>query len=73
MRVPFLRPPPLTLAERVLGRRRARLLRRRLAFAAMGVGFTLLRPRPRRWTGGMLTVACFAACVGIGFAVLPFR
>ena len=73
MRPPFLRPPPLTLAERVLGRRRARLLRRRLAFAAMGVGFTLLRPRPRRWTGGMIAVACLVVCVGVGFAVLPSR
>jgi hypothetical protein len=33
------------LLEQVLGRRRARLLRRRLGLLALGAGVTLLRPR----------------------------
>ena len=68
MRVPFLRPPPPTLVERLFGRRRARSVRRRLAFAAMGLGFTLLRPRPRRWA-----VASLAVVVGVTLVLVPVR
>ena len=39
------RPPDLL--EQLLGRRRARLLRRRLGLLALGAGVTLLRPRTR--------------------------
>jgi hypothetical protein len=35
----------LTTLERLLGRRRARRLRRRLGMAALGAGALLLRPR----------------------------
>jgi hypothetical protein len=44
LRVPRRQP---TLAERVLGRQRARRLRRRVAFLALGTGVVLLRPRRR--------------------------
>ena len=37
------RPP--TMVERLLGRRRARRLRRRIGLAAVGTGIMLLRPK----------------------------
>jgi drug/metabolite transporter (DMT)-like permease len=43
-------------------------MRRRLAFAAMGLGFTLLRPRPRRWA-----VASIALVVGVALVLVPIR
>jgi hypothetical protein len=48
MRLPIRRPPP-TVIERLLGRRRARLLRRRCGLAFMGMGFMLVRPRASIW------------------------
>ena len=47
VRLPGRRRPP-TLAERVLGRRRARTLRRRLALVAFGAGVALARPTLKR-------------------------
>jgi hypothetical protein len=47
MRLRLLRPPPPTTLERLIGRRRARVVRRRVGFLALGVGVTLLRPKPR--------------------------
>jgi len=41
------RRPPTTL-ERLLGRERARRLRRQLAHAAFGTGFVLYKPTLRR-------------------------
>jgi hypothetical protein len=40
----LLRRQP-TLPERVLGRRRVRLLRRRFGFVALGIGASLIKPR----------------------------
>ena len=45
MRVSLRRPP--TLLEQLLGRRRAKLLRRRIGLLAMGAGVSLLKPRSR--------------------------
>jgi hypothetical protein len=43
--LPTRRPPGLL--EQLLGRRRARIVRRRLGFVALGVGYSLLKPRSR--------------------------
>jgi hypothetical protein len=50
-----LRRPPSTL-EQLLGRRRARVLRRRLGYIAIGAGVSLLKPRAR-WAPVALTAA----------------
>ena len=39
----LLRRPP-TLLERVLGKKRAKRVRRRLGYAALGAGVTMLKP-----------------------------
>lgn len=59
MPLPITRRPP-TLLERVLGRRRARLVRRRLGLAAVGVGVSLLRPRRHVVAVTAMTAACVA-------------
>lgn len=59
---PTRRPP--TIPERLLGRRHARILRRRLGLFALGAGYTLLRPRSR-WSRRVTAVAVLAACVAI--------
>lgn len=41
--VPFRRRP--SVVERVLGKRRARVLRRRFGLVAVGFGLSLLKPR----------------------------
>ena len=67
MRVTPWRPmPPPSLIEQLLGRRRAAQLRRRVGVLALGAGFTLLRPRPRRWR---VTSTAVAAGVLVLFAV----
>ena len=43
--LPTRRPP--TMLEQLLGRRRARVVRRRLGVVAIGLGYTLLRPRSK--------------------------
>ena len=48
----------VTPLERVVGRRRARALRRRVGWLAVGAGLNLLRPRVSR--------AALAARVGLG-------
>ena len=45
VQLPTRRPPGLV--EQLLGRRRARVLRRRLGLLAVGAGVTLLKPRTR--------------------------
>jgi hypothetical protein len=66
----LLRQPPPTLPERLLGRRRVRVLRRRLGFVAVGLGLTLLRPKPRVRLMPVLVVlgalVFAAAAVGVG-------
>jgi hypothetical protein len=57
------RPPP-TLLERLVGRPRARAIRRRLGFVAIGAGVTLLRPRypwkPALVSAGFVVLAVLA-------------
>ena len=63
MRVTVRRQP--TTLERLLGRRRARRLRRRLGLVALGAGVSLLRPRPA-WAplaAGAATVTALAVVV----------
>jgi hypothetical protein len=68
MRVSLRRPP--TLAERLLGRRRAKVLRRRLGFLALGVGASLIKPRAT-WTRSSITgAAVVAVIVGVSIRVL---
>ena len=43
--LPTRRPPGLL--EHVLGRRRAKVVRRRLGFVALGLGYSLLKPRSK--------------------------
>jgi hypothetical protein len=57
VQLPTRRPPDLL--EQILGRRRARNLRRRLGLLAVGAGFTLLKPRTR-WLPAALVVTSFA-------------
>lgn len=45
MRASWRQPP--SILERLLGRRRARVIRRRVGILALGAGVSLLRPRPR--------------------------
>ena len=47
MRVSLPTRQPAGLLEQVLGRRRARIVRRRLGFVALGLGYSLLKPRSR--------------------------
>jgi hypothetical protein len=47
MRVSFPTRRPPTLLEQLLGRRRARLVRRRLGFVTLGMSYSLLKPRSR--------------------------
>ncbi|MEY2567504.1 MAG: hypothetical protein QOE35_2033 [Actinomycetota bacterium] len=69
MRLHLLRPPPPTPLERLIGRRRARMVRRRVGFLALGVGVTLLRPKPRLRGARTLVVlgalVLFAAVSGV--------
>jgi len=60
MRVSLRRPP--TLPERLLGRRRAKALRRRLGFVALGVGASLIKPRAT-WTRSSLAGAAVVAVI----------
>ena len=59
----LLRRRPPTLAERVLGRRRARRLRRRLGYAALGSGVGLLKPTLARAALATVPVLATAAVV----------
>jgi hypothetical protein len=63
-----VRRPPNRL-ERMLGRRRARLLRRRLGLVALGTGVTLLRPRTR-WTRVAIGAA-FVVTLVVGLGIRP--
>jgi hypothetical protein len=53
------------MLERLLGRRRARLLRRRLGFIAFGAGASLLKPRTR-WAPLAMTAAVALTLI-VGF------
>ena len=73
MRVPMRRqPPPPNLLEQLLGRDRVTYLRRRAGLAALGAGWTLLKPRPRRWRIGASTLATVASMTALA-AVLVVR
>ena len=63
MRVSLPRRQPPGLLEQVLGRRRARMVRRRLGFVALGVGYTLLKPRTRWMPAAMVGGLAAAAVV----------
>jgi hypothetical protein len=64
MRVSLRRPP--TVVEQLLGRRRAKALRRRFGFLALGVGASLLKPRTT-WTPWAMTgVAVLTLVVAVG-------
>jgi hypothetical protein len=64
MRVSLRRPP--TALEQLLGRRRAKALRRRLGFLALGAGASLLRPRTT-WSPLAITgIAALTLVVGLG-------
>jgi hypothetical protein len=68
MRVSLRRPP--TVADRLFGRRRAKALRRRLGFLALGVGASLLKPRAT-WTPSAVTGAVvLAVIVGVSIRAL---
>lgn len=67
--LPTTRRPP-TLVERVVGRRRARRLRRRAGLLAVGLGVSMLRPRPAR---AALAVTGAAALVACGYALAVLR
>jgi hypothetical protein len=67
MRVSVRRPP--TVLEQLLGRRRARALRRRLGFLALGAGVSLLKPRAR-WAPLVMSVAVVLAVV-VGLGIRP--
>jgi hypothetical protein len=56
------------LLEQVLGRRRARVLRRRLGLLALGAGVTLLKPRTR-WKP-VAIAAVLAVVVWFAFGTL---
>ena len=57
MRVSLPTRQPAGLLEQVLGRRRARIVRRRLGFVALGLGYSLLKPRSRVTPVALLGVA----------------
>lgn len=60
-----LRPPPSRLEE-LLGRRRAKVLRRRLGLLALGAGASLLRPRVRLAPIALTGAAVIAIVVAVG-------
>ena len=62
MRVSLPSQQPPGLLEQVLGRRRARTVRRRLGFVALGVGYTLLKPRVR-WRPAAMVVSVTAVAI----------
>jgi hypothetical protein len=64
MRVSLRRPP--TVLEQLLGRRRARALRRRLGFLALGAGASLLRPRTLWSPLAMTGLVVLTLIVGLG-------
>ena len=57
--LPTRRPPDLL--EQVLGRRRAKVLRRRFGFLALGVGYSLVKPRSK--VVPLIIVVCTCALV----------
>jgi hypothetical protein len=67
MRSSLRRPP--TALEQLLGRRRAKALRRRLGFVALGAGLSLLKPRTR-WTPLAMTGAVLVTVI-VGLGVRP--
>jgi hypothetical protein len=66
------RPP--TALERLLGRRRARRLRRRVGLAAVGTGLVLLRPKrmvPAVAACGVAIAVTVAVAVAVAVAATP--
>ena len=56
--LPTRRPPDLL--EQLLGRRRARMVRRRLGFVTLEVSYSLLKPRSRLMPVAVVATAVFA-------------
>jgi len=65
MRVSLPTRQPPGLLEQLVGRRRARVLRRRFGFVALGLGYSLLKPRSR-----ILPVAIVAIGSALAVAAL---
>jgi hypothetical protein len=65
--LPTTRRPP-TLIERIVGRRRARRLRRRVGLVAVGLGASMLRPRPAPLALGLALLGA-ATLVACGYAL----
>jgi hypothetical protein len=71
MRVSLPRRRRPTTLEQLLGKQRARLLRRRLGVLALGAGVSLLKPRTR-WAPVAITLAgTMAVLIGFGLRPLP--
>jgi hypothetical protein len=64
MRVSLRRPP--TILEQLLGRKRAKSLRRRLGVVAVATGVALLKPRVTRAGVALTCAAVLVAIVGLG-------
>jgi hypothetical protein len=62
--LPGRRPP--TVLEQLLGRRRARRLRRRLGVLALGAGVSMLKPRSRWAPATVAAVITLGLVVGLG-------
>jgi hypothetical protein len=68
MRVSLPTRRPSGLLEQVLGRRRARVLRRRLGFLALAVGYSLVKPRSK-----VVPLAIVACTCGLAVTVVGLR
>jgi len=66
--LPTRRPPGLL--EHALGRRRARIVRRRLGFVALGVSYSLLKPTARVLPAMMVGALTAVAIVVVTHAAL---
>jgi len=69
MRVSLRRPP--TFLEQLLGRKRAKSLRRRLGLVAVAAGVSLLKPRMSRAHVALTGALVLAAIVALGMIAAP--
>jgi hypothetical protein len=67
--LPLRRRP--TALEQLLGKRRARLLRRRLGILALGTGVSLLTPRTRWAPVAITLIGTLTVLIGFGLRPLP--
>ena len=63
MRVSLSTRRPPSLLEQLVGRRRTRLLRRRLGFVALGVSYSMLKPRSKVVPTAVVTTAVLVAAL----------